>query len=103
MKEIQNKEEFQKEVLEANDLVIVDFHAIWCMPCKTLGAMLEKEFFNQHVVKVNVDLLMDIAIEYGIRSVPTVMFFLYGKPVFKSIGNNSAKVYWDALESLKDE
>ena len=78
--------ETEKEFDEAiKSDVIVDFYADWCGPCKLVGAILEEiEEFN--VLKVNVDDFKDIAIKYGIMSIPTLIRFKDGNEVKKVIG-----------------
>ena len=84
-----NSEEFRR-VIGNEKLVVVDFYADWCMPCKYIGPILEKlerEFDGQaEFYKLNVDNNQDIAFEFGIASIPTVLFFKGGKVVGGFIG-----------------
>jgi thioredoxin 1 len=79
---------FSKEVLEENGLVIVDFWASWCGPCKMLAPILDElsEEINAKICKVNVDEVDTLAREYGIRSIPTMIIFKDGKPVDQLVG-----------------
>ncbi len=84
-----NGDEFKK-VIEGEKLVVVDFYADWCMPCRYLSPVLEKlskEYDGQvEFYKLDVDENQDIAFEYGIASIPTVLFFRKGKVVGGFIG-----------------
>ena len=86
MSKVITKEEFQKEVLESKEPVLVDFYADWCGPCKMLGPVMD-EISNDHkVFKVNTDDEEELAMEYGIMSIPCVIAFKDGKEVNRSIG-----------------
>ena len=80
MREV-NKEELIKEINE-NEKVLVDFFATWCPPCKAISPILE-EFSNENnnikVLKVNVDENQELAIEYGVTLVPTLIFIENGE------------------------
>lgn len=80
-----NKNDF-KELI--NNKVIVDFYADWCGPCKMLSPVLEKisEEENIDIVKINVDNEQELAREYGIMSIPTLIVFENGKEINKNIG-----------------
>lgn len=81
IKHLENKEQFDELI---KDKVLVDFYAEWCGPCKMLAPNLEKLDYN--ILKVDVDKFQDLAISYGVMSVPTLILFKDGKEVNKSIG-----------------
>lgn len=82
-----DKEDFNDII--SNGKVVVDFFATWCGPCKMLGPVFEKvsdEVNDVKFVKLDVDKFNDIAREYGVMSVPTLILFENGKEVKKEIG-----------------
>ena len=85
MSEIQyvNEDDFQSEVLEASQPVLVDFTAVWCGPCKMLEPVvieLAGEWANKvKVVKLDVDHNASVAMQYQVMSVPTLMLFKQGE------------------------
>ena len=86
MSKIITEKEFEKEVLGSKEPVLVDFYADWCGPCKMLGPVMD-EISNDHkVFKVNTDDEEELAMEYGIMSIPCVIAFKDGKEVNRSIG-----------------
>ncbi|MBQ6496442.1 MAG: thioredoxin [Firmicutes bacterium] len=84
------KENFQKEVLESDIPVLVDFWATWCGPCRMLAPTLEEIAEENEgklkVGKVNVDEQQELAIQFGIMSIPTLIVFKDGKAVNKTMG-----------------
>jgi thioredoxin 1 len=85
-----NKDNFKSEVLSHKGIVIVDFYGTWCMPCKMLAPVLA-EFAEENegtikVGKVNVDEEGELAAQFGIMSIPTVMVFKNGEKVNSTVG-----------------
>ena len=82
-------ENFDDEVLSEKGKVLVDFWAAWCGPCKMLAPIVD-EFAESNddvkVCKVNVDNEQELAVRYGVMSIPTLLLFENGKLVNKSIG-----------------
>ena len=78
-----NDKNFKKEVLDSNIPVLVDFYAEWCAPCKKISSIIEeitKRYKDKiKVCKLNIDESPKIASEYGILSIPTLVFFKDGK------------------------
>ena len=83
------KNSFAQEVLGSEKKVLVDFWASWCGPCRMLSPVVDQvaeERPNVKVCKVNIDEEQDLAVEYGVMSIPTLMVFENGKAVNTSVG-----------------
>ncbi|XP_077024812.1 thioredoxin, mitochondrial [Tamandua tetradactyla] len=87
---IQDGPDFQDRVVNSDTPVVVDFHAQWCGPCKILGPRLEKMVAKQHgkvvMAKVDIDDHTDLALEYEVSAVPTVLAIKNGDVVDKFVG-----------------
>ena len=81
-------ENFNKET-SIDDLVVVDFFATWCGPCKILGPILERvseELPDTKIVKVDVDECENTAKQFGIMSIPTLVFLKNGEEIARNVG-----------------
>ena len=92
-----------QELLQDNKLVVVDFWATWCGPCRMLSPVLdevEEEMSDKiSVVKVNVDDADQIAMQYRIMSIPTLLFFKDGQVVDKTVGAMAKNVLIEKINS----
>ncbi len=97
-------ESFQKEVLESEIPVLVDFWASWCGPCRMMAPLIEiiaadyKE--KAKVLKLNVDTNRNTAAQYGIMSIPTFKFFVKGRVIDQLVGVIPEEVMRKKLESI---
>ncbi len=83
------KDNFQQEVLDSQKTVLVDFWATWCGPCRMLSPVVDEIAQENDAVKVgkvNVDEQPELASQFGVMSIPTLMVFRDGKPVNTSVG-----------------
>lgn len=100
--------DFEALVEDRPGIAVVDFWAPWCQPCRIMEPVLD-EVAREHsergvrIVKVDVDDAPETASRYGIRSVPTLMFFRDGEPLFEMVGLVPKPVMVREIEALTGE
>lgn len=103
MKEF-NDNNFKQEVIDTGRLAVVDFWAPWCAPCRALAPIFEAVAadYDDRVTmgKFNVDAGISIPAEYGIRSIPTILFFKNGELIDKQLGAVSREALIEKIENL---
>ena len=90
------EDNFDKET--ESGLVLVDFYADWCGPCQMLGSILESLELDFDILKVNVDQYPEIAMNYGVMNIPTLILFKDGDSIAKLIGMHNKE---DLLDFIK--
>ena len=92
---------FEQEVMQSDKPVLIDFWAAWCGPCMMLGPVVEElagEVDDVKICKVNVDEQMDLARQFRVVSIPTLIIFKNGQEVQRMVGVTSKEELKDALK-----
>ncbi len=96
---------FKAEVLDSNQLSVVDFWAEWCGPCRAIGPVIEelsKDYAGKvKIGKVNVDHNPQVSTNYGITSIPAILFIKNGEVVDKIVGAQPKANFVKKIEALK--
>ena len=98
-------ENFQKEIIDGGSPAMLDFYATWCGPCKTIAPIVEelaREYAEKGVKvgKVDIDVAGDLAAQYDIRGVPTLMFFKGGRKVDQIVGAQAKKAIEAKIKAM---
>lgn len=95
---------FQSEVLDADKLVLVDFWATWCGPCRQIAPVIDELAMENgdkvKVGKLDVDSNQNAAMKYQVTNIPTILFFKNGEVVDKVLGAQSKAVLQSKIDSL---
>lgn len=95
---------YKELMADTSKPVVIDFWATWCGPCRMVGPIIEElaaEYEGKVVIgKCNVDDNEDLTMEYGIRNIPTILFFKNGEVVDKLIGAQSKEKFVEKFEAL---
>ena len=96
-----------EEKIKSGQPIVADFWAEWCGPCRMLGPIIDElkvDYIGKAIVgKLNVDDHQETAIKYGVRSIPTVLFFNKGELVEKFTGIAEKKVFEEKINALLNE
>ena len=101
---LQITDESFRELIAGDKPVVVDFWAEWCGPCRMIGPVIEElagEYGDKAIIgKINIDENNDVSEEYGIRSIPTILFFKNGQLMDKHIGVAPKNLLEEKLKAI---
>lgn len=98
-----NENDFN-DFIAKNELSVVDFYATWCPPCKMLAPIMEEigeQAKGFQVAKIDIDQAIEVANEYGVMSIPTLIFFKDGKELQRLVGFRNKDEIMQEINSLK--
>ena len=102
MVKVLNEENFENEVLNAKETILVDFYADWCGPCRMMSPIIdsiaEENLENVKVGKINVDQNVRLAEKYNVMTIPTIIVFKSGNPVKGFVGVTDKEEIQEALK-----
>ena len=97
---------FQSDVIDKGGVTVMDFWAEWCGPCRMISPIIEKlseEYAGKALIgKVNVDHNQDVAMKYGVRSIPTIVILKNGEEVDRQVGYTTHAKLVEKIESQLD-
>lgn len=102
---IQDNKDFETKVLNSKDIVVVDFYADWCGPCRLLAPKLETRIGSEksiHLAKINVDNFEELAAKHQVSTIPHVVGFKNGKVIDKFIGNKDNDIIDEFIKKLNE-
>jgi len=97
-------ESFETEVIKSSQLVVTDFWANWCGPCKALAPILQEladDNPDVKVVKVDIDTNQELAGKYNVASIPTIIVFKDGNPVSTTVGMKNKEALQKTIDDWK--
>ena len=98
-------ENYRSEVLEASGTVLLDFFAVWCGPCRMVAPILEEiasERSDVKVCKIDVDQSFDLAAQFGVSSIPTLIFSKNGALTGRTVGFHPKAELQELIDAIKD-